>query len=199
MYCLLTEIEGSVPIVFFVSDQAGPDQQFLGLPVLKTEDVLHEYKEKTVKPQVLIAIGDIAANCRMEKLFTAGGYSFFNAIHLSVNTRWFKHLGKGVSITAGCIFTVNAVVDDFSIVNIGCTISHDVIIGKHVNICPGVHIAGKVIIEDEVFIGTGATIIPGVHIGKGSVIAAGAAVTRNVEPGDMVAGVPAISRKNRTG
>lgn len=49
----------------------------------------------------------------------------------------------------------------------------------------------KVIIEDYVFIGPRAIILPGVKIGKGAVIAAGAIVTKNVEPLSIVAGVPA--------
>lgn len=37
-------------------------------------------------------------------------------------------------------------------------------------------------IEDDVWIGAGATILKGVRIGRGSVIGAGAIVTKNVEP-----------------
>jgi acetyltransferase-like isoleucine patch superfamily enzyme len=48
-----------------------------------------------------------------------------------------------------------------------------------------------VTIEDYVFIGTRAMILPGVTLAKGSFIAAGAVVTKNVEPFTIVAGVPA--------
>jgi UDP-2-acetamido-3-amino-2,3-dideoxy-glucuronate N-acetyltransferase len=40
-------------------------------------------------------------------------------------------------------------------------------------------------------IGSGAVILPGVTIGEGALIAAGAVVTRNVDPGAVVAGCPA--------
>jgi len=46
-------------------------------------------------------------------------------------------------------------------------------------------------IEDGVWIGAGALILPGVTLGEGSVIGAGAVVTRNVARGTLVAGVPA--------
>jgi len=46
-------------------------------------------------------------------------------------------------------------------------------------------------IEDYVFIGPRAIILPGVKIGKGAVVAAGAVVTRDVEPFKIVGGVPA--------
>lgn len=48
-----------------------------------------------------------------------------------------------------------------------------------------------VTIEDYVFIGTRAMILPGVILGKGSIVAAGAVVTKNVEPFTIVAGIPA--------
>ena len=51
--------------------------------------------------------------------------------------------------------------------------------------------ATPVIIEDNVMIGANAVVIEGVHVGKGAVIAAGAVVTKDVEPYTMVAGMPA--------
>jgi acetyltransferase-like isoleucine patch superfamily enzyme len=48
-----------------------------------------------------------------------------------------------------------------------------------------------VTIEDGVYIGAGATILPGVTLGQGSVIGARALVTRSVQEGTVVAGVPA--------
>lgn len=48
-----------------------------------------------------------------------------------------------------------------------------------------------VVIEDHVYIGARAMIMPGVTLGRGCVVAAGAVVTRDVEPLAVVAGVPA--------
>jgi maltose O-acetyltransferase len=48
-----------------------------------------------------------------------------------------------------------------------------------------------VIIDDHVWIGARATIMPGVHVGRGAVVAAGAVVTRDVDPLTIVGGIPA--------
>jgi phosphonate metabolism protein (transferase hexapeptide repeat family) len=49
----------------------------------------------------------------------------------------------------------------------------------------------RVMIGHDVWIGHGAIVLPGLSIGHGAVIAAGAVVTKNVEPYAIVAGVPA--------
>jgi chloramphenicol O-acetyltransferase type B len=49
----------------------------------------------------------------------------------------------------------------------------------------------KVVVSDDVWIGYGAIILTGVTIGEGSVIAAGAVVTKDVEPYTVVGGNPA--------
>lgn len=53
-----------------------------------------------------------------------------------------------------------------------------------------------IIIEDRVWIGARAMIMKGVRIGYGSVVAAGAVVTKDVPPYAIVAGNPAIVVKN---
>lgn len=48
-----------------------------------------------------------------------------------------------------------------------------------------------VVIEDDVWIGTAAVILQGVRIGEGSIIAAGAVVTKSIPPYSIAMGVPA--------
>jgi len=50
---------------------------------------------------------------------------------------------------------------------------------------------GKIVINDDVFVGHGAIVLPGVTIGPNAIVAAGAVVTCDVAPGDIVGGVPA--------
>ena len=62
----------------------------------------------------------------------------------------------------------------------------------------GTSTKGGIRIEDNVWIGTHAVILDGVTIGRGSVIGAGAVVTKNVLPYSVVVGVPGKTVRSRT-
>jgi galactoside O-acetyltransferase len=48
-----------------------------------------------------------------------------------------------------------------------------------------------VTIEEDCWLGTGAIVLPGVSIGRGSIIGAGAVVTKDIPPLSLAVGVPA--------
>jgi galactoside O-acetyltransferase len=53
------------------------------------------------------------------------------------------------------------------------------------------HEAGEIVIEDDVWLAANVTVLGGVRIGRGAVVAAGAVVTKDVDPFTVVGGVPA--------
>lgn len=115
-------------------------------------------------------------------------------------------LGKGSYINSGIIF--NARIGNY------VSIAYNVIIGpsehninlismssnhpylQKMNISADLPIR-EVIIEDDVWVGANAVILQGVTIGQGSVIAAGAVVTKDIPPMEVWAGVPARKIKDR--
>jgi sugar O-acyltransferase (sialic acid O-acetyltransferase NeuD family) len=110
-------------------------------------------------------------------------------------------LGEGVVICAGSILTVNIVVSAHAQINLDCTVGHDATVGRYCTLSPGTHISGNVILEERVFMGTGAVTVNGVAgtplvLGADAVVGAGAVVTRNLEPGVTVVGVPARPLKS---
>jgi acetyltransferase-like isoleucine patch superfamily enzyme len=52
----------------------------------------------------------------------------------------------------------------------------------------------EVLVEDGASLGSGCVVLGGITIGAGSLVGAGAVVTRDVPPGVVVAGVPARAR-----
>jgi acetyltransferase-like isoleucine patch superfamily enzyme len=106
-------------------------------------------------------------------------------------------VGRRVFIGYDCTFTGHAPID----------VADEVMIAHKVNLITGGHpvepderyayiTAEPITIETNVWIGAAATVLPGVRIGAGSVVAAGAVVTRDVRPATLVAGVPAKVVRN---
>ena len=60
------------------------------------------------------------------------------------------------------------------------------------------HTRGQIIIEDDVWLGSNSVVTSGVTIARGTVVGAGAVVTRSTEPYSIVAGVPARKIGERT-
>jgi acetyltransferase-like isoleucine patch superfamily enzyme len=56
-----------------------------------------------------------------------------------------------------------------------------------------------VVFEDDIWVGSGAIILKGVRVGRGSIVAAGAVVNKNVLPYSVVGGVPAKKISMRFG
>jgi len=70
-------------------------------------------------------------------------------------------------------------------------ISHNVSIGENTMITHLAHIGGSIKIDENCWIAPGATYKQGLSIGKNSLTGLGAVVIRDIEPFDIVAGVPA--------
>ena len=194
-YYLLEDLDLHEDVIAFATDDASPGHKFMGIQVWAISEVLKTYSNREDKPSVIIAVGATEPNKRLAGIFRQAAFPFFNAISKNIPLPRQQFIGEGVTIAQGVILTCNVSVGNHVIINIGCTISHDCVLGNHVNLSPGCHLAGNVQIEEDVFVGTGVVFIPKVRVGKGSIIAAGACVTKDVPPNVMVAGVPATIKK----
>lgn len=102
---------------------------------------------------------------------------------------------NGVLIGAQAVIGANTGISDFVIINRGALIGHDIKVGRFVTIESGVSLNGFCQIQDKSYIGAGAIVLPKVKIGKNCVVAAGAVVREDVSDNCMVAGVPAVVKK----
>ena len=133
--------------------------------------------------------------------------------------------GKGCYLGDGCILTPNHVyIGDDVYIGRNCifqSVHGRIEIGDHVMFGPGVHIHGgnhrfdeigkymkdatpkrsdedgAVKIGNDCWIGANAMILKGVEIGQGSVIGAGAIVTKDIPPYSVYVGVKAPLLRNR--
>jgi len=134
-------------------------------------------------------------------------------------SRYLGAFGRGTAVQMGCHFLNGRKVNlgERNVVNFGCLFDgrrFRIITGSDVSIGPEASIltlghdpqspdftlrGGDVTIGDRVWIGYRALVLPGVSIGEGAVVAAGAVVTKSVEPYTIVGGNPArlIGQRSR--
>ncbi len=101
------------------------------------------------------------------------------------------HLGKHVFINMGCKFQDQGGI----FIGDGALIGHNVVLAtlNHA-MSPkdrATMVPAAIHIGRNVWIGANATVLPGVTIGDGSIVAAGAVVTKDVPENTIVGGVPA--------
>lgn len=161
-----------------------------GLPVLGNMAWLHE---QTPRQQLVLGIGTPALRAKWMRSFAAVGWTFPALVDPGArlhdpNT---ISLGAGTVVTDGCILTTRVHLGQGVLVNLACTLGHDVTMDSFSALMPGVHVSGKVSMAAEVMVGTGAMILPGLSIGSGARVGAGAVVTHNIPSGETWTGVPA--------
>lgn len=145
-----------------------------------------------------------------------------NAIRIFLCRRIFKYCGNVSNINRKVYFGTGNLIEigDYSSIGANNVIPKNTIIGKYVMMAPEIHIVANnhkfdstkipmcfqhsiegqtpTIIEDDFWIGVRAIFTPGHRIGKGSIIAAGAVVTKDVEPYSIIGGNPAkLIRKRK--
>ncbi|HPF40601.1 MAG TPA: acetyltransferase [Phycisphaerae bacterium] len=192
---ILAQAQSYTPIGFLDNNVQLHDRRVDGLKVLGGVAHAAELYAKGVR-RAIIAIGDNGVRRDIARRVEALGFELVSAIHPSARLATNVTLGKGLVIAAGALVCAHAQIGDYAILNTGCIIDHESMIGMAVHICPGVRLAGHVVAESGAFVGIGATVIQNVRIGFEAIVGAGAVVVKDVEPMTTVVGVPAQPTKD---
>ncbi len=192
-------IEEGAKILHFFDNNADVRSPLPGIPISYGTDGLLRFIETLRHEQMnpsqidcIAAIGGSNGEAReaITKLMENHGFSPRSLIHKSAIISSTASTGKSVQILAGAIIGPFTSIGDNTIVNSGANVDHDCKIGKNCHLGPRAALAGEITLEDNVFIGTNATILPKLRICAKAIVGAGAVVTKEVQPGDIVIGNP---------
>jgi sugar O-acyltransferase (sialic acid O-acetyltransferase NeuD family) len=180
-------------VIGFFDDGKSKGDAVDDLPVLGGLAALNAHKDEL---DIAIGIADPGIRRDIANKITNANIRFPVLIHPSVmvGDESRNRFGEGTIITAGNILTTNIHLGRFVLVNLACTIGHDVTLHDFCSIMPGCSLSGFIEAEEGTYIGAGAVILPNLTIGKYSRIGAGAVVTRHVEENKTVMGVPAVEK-----
>ena len=134
--------------------------------------------------KLFIAIGYRQMNGVRERIFSEmkqKGYSFANFIHPSVEIWPSNLMGENCFIFENNVIQPFVSIGDNNIFWSGNHIGHHTHIGNHNFFSSHVVISGNCDIKDNCFFGVNATVHDGLKIAKGSLIAAGANVSKKTE------------------
>jgi sugar O-acyltransferase (sialic acid O-acetyltransferase NeuD family) len=181
-----------------------------GLPVAgfvdDTPDPLSGYDLPTTVLGALSSIGDVASYDFVVALGDAGNRekvyrrlrerraTFVSVVHPTAYVASSAMVGEGCVVAPFAMVGAHATVGANVALNTYASVGHDSVIGDHCVFSPYSAVNGNVTLGAAVFLGSAAIVTPGRHVGRASKISVGAAVTRDVEAGSLVAGNPAKGR-----
>lgn len=188
---LLHQINDASPtwqISGFYDDQ--PQTSVNGFGYLGTLEELNQVAEPLA---VVLAVGDSQTRARIRSRIINPLISFPTLIHPSVSLRPYQYvsLGEGCVVCQGAIFTTNITIGPFGLINLSCTVGHDVRMADFCSLMPRVNLGGFVSLAPAVYLGTNATVLPSVQIGEATKVGAGAVVVKNLPARCTAVGVPA--------
>lgn len=135
------------------------------------------------------------ANLRRD-LESKFGIQFESLIHPTAIISPTAQISSGAIINMGVIIGSGASIGEHVFINKGAIVGHDTVLDSYAIVQPGAKIAGHVKIGCGAFIGIGSVVIEDTSIGPYSMVAAGAIVIDDVSPHVLVAGIPAVYKKN---
>lgn len=175
-------------VVGFVAVDVAPSDFTYDFPRLDFADAKRAADEGI---RFVAVAGSNASRRSGAALVAKCGGELCSVIHPSAIVSPNAVLGCGSILLAGAIVGTGAALGQSVVVNHGASIDHDCRVSDFSSLSPGARLGGSVKVGAGVAVGMNASVLQGLSLGEESKVGAGAVVTRSVEAGVTVAGVPA--------
>jgi sugar O-acyltransferase (sialic acid O-acetyltransferase NeuD family) len=172
-------------------------QLFGRFPILNSADQAKHYFS-SIDNRFSIGIGNPILRKKLCNKFIRLGGTYTSIISKNAEIGTFDvNIGDGSNVLSGAKISNSVKIGIGGIVYYNSIITHDVIVGEFVEISPGATVLGRAQIGDFSQLGSGSIILPDIKVGKNVQIAAGAVITQNVPDNVMVAGIPAVIKREQ--
>ncbi len=131
---------------FLDSNPALHGRRMDGVPVLGDLQALPDLRAQGIRAAT-VAIGDNGVGRAFVDQIEGLGFDLINAVHPSANLARNVRLGRNIVVAAGALVCAHCQIGDSAILNTGCIVDHESMIGTAVHICPGARLAGRVTVE----------------------------------------------------
>lgn len=174
--------------IAFLDDRYESLSRVMNWPVVggfnKVPDFIEEFSD------IIVAIGNSTLRVQLLKRFAELGFNIPSIVHPTAFVSKAAELEPGSVVFAHAVVNAGAHIGLGCIINTGATVDHDCILGEGAHICPGVHLAGEVLVGNYSWIGIGASVVNLVSIGENVLIGAGSVIVSHIQSNVIVTGVP---------
>lgn len=188
-------------IAGFLDDKHPLSESFLGFKILGGLADASKIGEKGVFPnsQFINCIGSEHSHRDRAELIARTGLPlsrFATLIHPMASISSRAKIGSGVYVGFAASVGGNVRIGNHVSISPASVIGHDCCIEDFAILAPGALVSGHVTIGTSSYLGARSAVKQRLSIGAGTLVGMGAVVTRDVEAGDTVVGVPARSIAN---
>ncbi len=196
---LIKEDNSKQVIAFCASREFCTETTFLGLPLIKDDDLDRVYPPSEFDIILTVGFKSMSEFRQLKfKDLKIRGYHIQNYIHKSAIVQESSVLGEGNIIMQGVIIGTKCRIGNSNIILMGCNISHDIDIGNFCYFAPGVTSGGFVKIEDRCFLGLNSTIYPYVRMSWATLVGAGAVIANDTNPYEVYSHSRSVKLENNS-
>lgn len=142
----------------------------------------------------MAGVGVSRARQKVVERYVASAARFGAVVHPRAWVSPSATVEAGAVIMAGAMVNTGARIGAHAVINTGAVIEHDCDVGAFAMVGPAAALGGGAHVGEGSYLGLGCRVRDHVHVGANTLVGMGAVVTRAVQDGVTVVGVPARAR-----